>query len=66
MFALIIILLIIIIIDLDPEDPALIMEETSEITTDLIKRGEVHPEPVSYTHLDVYKRQIRTYAMWGV
>ena len=57
MFALIIII-ILIIIDLDPEDPALIMEETSEITIDLMKRGEVHPEAAAMKtgHQEIRKR----------
>ena len=42
----------------DYGDRPLEEQRMAEVTVETF--GEVYPEPVSYTHLDVYKRQVRT------
>ena len=36
---------------------AVTAEKSKEVLDELVKKGELTVEPVSYTHLDVYKRQ---------
>ena len=45
-------------LNIPPNHPAKDEQDTFYINKDIVLRTQTSPVPVSYTHLDVYKRQV--------